>query len=467
MPVRWQPSEQVHAVRYLLKWAALLTPLSLIVGTIVAAFLGSLELVTAARFDHPALLFALPLAGLAVGLLYHRFGRSVESGNNLMLDEIHAPGGGVPARIVPLIFIGTVVSHLAGASVGREGTAVQIGGGIAGWLNRWPRLSAADLRTFLMAGIAAGFGAVFGTPLAGAVFALEVLAVGRIEYGALIPVLFASLLADWTAAAWGAQHTQYAIAIAGETGAGTPFDALLMGKAVIAGVAFGLASILFGELTHSLQRVFRTAIAVSSLRPVAGGVLIIALVYALGTRDYLGLGVTSPDPGATTIVSSFAPGGATPLAWWWKMVFTALSLGSGFKGGEVTPLFFVGATLGNWLAELLRAPVDLFAGLGFVAVFAGAANTPLACTIMGIELFGAGATVYLAAACFVAYLVSGHTGIYLSQRIAAPKVATVRLEPDLSLRSLREGRVSLVAQAATRWRARRAVPVDEGEDEHP
>ena len=186
-------------------------------------------------------------------------------------------------------------------------------------------------------------------------------------------------------------------------------------------VAFGLASVLFAELTHGLQHVWRKLIKYDFLRPAVGGLVVIALVFVLGTRDYLGLGVVSPRPGGVSIVSSFQPGGAQWLSWWWKILFTAVTLSSGFKGGEVTPLFFVGAALGNTLARLMGAPVDLFAGLGFVAVFAGATNTPLACTMMGIELFGSGHVVYLAIACFVAYLFSGHSGIYLSQRIGTPK----------------------------------------------
>jgi H+/Cl- antiporter ClcA len=174
----------------------------------------------------------------------------------------------------------------------------------------------------------------------------------------------------------------------------------------------------------------------------------IVLVYALGTRDYLGLGVTSATPGATSIVSAFQDGGAGPLSWWWKIAFTAIALGTGFKGGEVTPLFFIGATLGNRLAGVMDAPADLFAGLGFVGVFAGAANTPLACTVMGIELFGAGFAPYLAVACFVAYLVSGHTGIYLSQRVGTPKFASDPAHAGASLRVIREARSRAVPPIA-------------------
>lgn len=427
-----------HAVS-VARWTVMLVPMAIAVGSLCAAFLSSLDVATRTRFAHPWLLFLLPLGGFAIGLLYHWMGKSVEGGNNLIVEQIHEPGGGVPLRMAPLIFIGTVATHLFGGSAGREGTAVQLGGSLASAVGRLFRLDSAGVRVLLMAGIAAGFGAVFGTPLAGAVFALEVLAVGRIEYGALVPCLVAGIVGDWTCHLWGIHHGAYHIDyLAGTTGA-LLVDPLLLAKAAIAGVAFGLAGLAFAEANHSLGGIFKRLIPFSPLRPFVGGILVIALVYALGTRDYLGLGVWSADPNAPTIAGFFGP----PLdhwSWLLKALFTVVTLSAGFKGGEVTPLFFIGAALGNALGGLLGAPVDLFAGLGFVAVFAGAANTPLACTIMGIELFGATHAVPIAVACFVAYLCSGHNGIYLSQRIAVPKIANDLLPPGATLREARSTR---------------------------
>jgi H+/Cl- antiporter ClcA len=215
-------------------------------------------------------------------------------------------------------------------------------------------------------------------------------------------------------------------------------DWVLAAKVSLAAIAFGLVSILFAELTHGISHAFKKLIARRFLHPVIGGLCIIVLVYVLGTRDYIGLGVASPDPNAITIRSCFSPDGAGAWSWWWKVLFTAVTLGSGFKGGEVTPLFFIGAALGNTLAKVLGAPVELFAALGFVAVFAGATNTPLACTLMGIELFGSGYTIYFTIACFLSYLFSGHSGIYLSQRVGTPKIDTMELPPNVSLRDVRE-----------------------------
>ena len=405
----------------LVRWTLLVLPVALLSGTASAFFLWALDRVTRLRWDHTWLLFLLPVGGFAVGWLYHRFGRGTEAGNNLVMDEIHAPGGGVPARMAPLVLVGTLVTHLGGGSAGREGTAVQMGGSLAGLFGRIARVSADTQRMLLLAGIAAGFGSVFGTPLAGAIFAMEVLVIGHVRYDALIPVLVAALVGDATCSAWGIHHTPYQIAFAPAASGPLLGDAPLFGKVLIAAVLFGLASQAFAESTHLIKQALARAIAYPPLRPAVGGLLVIALVYLVGTRDYLGIGVTSPEPGAVSILSCFTPGGATPWSWWWKLVFTAVTLGAGFKGGEVTPLFFIGAALGHTLAVLSGAPVDLFAALGFIAVFAGATNTPLACTVMGMELFGATHAAYFAVACWVAYLFSGHTGIYSAQRPGVPK----------------------------------------------
>jgi H+/Cl- antiporter ClcA len=313
--------------------------------------------------------------------------------------------------MAPLILFGTLVTHLFGGSAGREGTAVQMGGSIASAFARWLRPGAEGVRVLLMAGVAAGFGAVFGTPLAGAVFAAEVLTVGRVRYAALLPCLVAAFVADATCRAWGIEHTAYRVQFPDIT-------ALLLLKVLVAAVAFGAASRLFVALSHGMSAFTKKIIPCAPLRPALGGALVIELFLLAGTRDYLGLGVTGA-PGAITIASFFTSPEIHPWSWLWKLAFTVVTLGTGFKGGEVTPLFFIGAALGNVLAGVLGAPTDLFAAFGFVAIFAGATKTPLACTLMGIELFGAAYAVPLAAACFLACRASGRGGIYSAQRVAA------------------------------------------------
>jgi H+/Cl- antiporter ClcA len=245
------------------------------------------------------------------------------------------------------------------------------------------------------------------------------------RYEALLPCLMAAIAGDWTCHAWGIDHVQYRISYLAETDAASVFHIQLglLLKVALAGIVFGLAGHIFAEVSHIVSGRLKAWVSNPLLRPVVGGAVVIALVYITGTREYLGLGVWSPNPNDTTILGFFNPARVDDWSWFWKSLFTVVTLSSGFKGGEVTPLFFIGAALGNALGALLGAPIDLFAGLGFVAIFAGATNTPLACMIMGIELFGATHTVYLATACFLAYLFSGHSSIYLSQRMGVAKTA--------------------------------------------
>ncbi len=406
--------EQLKIAKKLLYWTALILPVSIITGSLVALFLWLLDVVTEIRWNNLWLIFLLPLAGIIIAALYKYLGKNSEAGNNLIMDEIHEPGGGIPARMAPLVLISTIITHLFGGSAGREGTAVQMGGSISAQCSKWFGLKQSDRSILLMCGMAAGFGAVFGTPVTGAILALEVLAIGKIKYEALIPCLIASLLADYTCTLYGIHHTKYQVNF------NEGLEPILLLKVIIAGISFGLASFMFASLSHKIKATANKYIHNKWFIPVIGAFLLIGISYTLGSFDYLGLGVTNPGNGVS-IISAFSPNGSDNWSWFWKLLLTAITLGMGFKGGEVTPLFFVGATLGNTLATLGEAPVDLFAGLGFIAVFAGATNTPLACTLMGIELFGSENIVYYAIACFTAYYFSGHTGIYSSQRIAVSK----------------------------------------------
>jgi H+/Cl- antiporter ClcA len=409
---------------HLLKWTLIAFPVAALVGSIVALFLWLLNFVTNLRFAHEWLLYLLPLAGLLIWWLYKIAGKNAESGNNLILDEIHQPGGGIPLRMAPLVLITTVITHLFGGSAGREGTAVQIGGSLSSLIGKRLKLSIDETKLLLLMGVAAGFGAVFGTPLTGAIFALEVVYIGRMDYKALLPSLIVSFLSDIVCSMWHIHHTQYHIQIINSFRSSMSFihfDWLLIVEVTFGGMLFGITSLLFSEFTHTVKNYSKRWIKPSWLIPVIGGGIVILLTFLLGTKDYLGLGVSNPDPNAVTILNCFKSGGANTWSWLWKLIFTGITLGMGFKGGEVTPLFFIGAALGNTLGILCGAPIDLMAGLGFIAVFAGATNTPIACTLMGIELFGGEYALYYAIACFTAYYCSGHTGIYSAQRIISKK----------------------------------------------
>ncbi len=309
--------EHIKITRHLLYWTALSIPVSLVTGSVVALFLWLLDKAINFRFAHPWLLFFLPVGGILVYVLYDKLGKNSDRGNNLIMDEIHQPGGGVPARMAPLVLLTTIITHFFGGSAGREGTAVQIGGSIAQFFAKKFNLSKEDVKMLLMTGIAAGFGAVFGTPITGAIFALEVLALGRIKHDALMPCFIASVLADITCAAWGIHHTQYHIHFSGDTQTLFPFfhfDFLLLIKVIIAGVLFGLAGFLFAETSHTISNYSKKLIKIKWLIPALGGLLIIGFTFLLGTQDYLSLGVSNPDKNGVSILSCFQPGGATTFS---------------------------------------------------------------------------------------------------------------------------------------------------------
>lgn len=403
--VRFDVRELIDLMGFLLRWSALGALVGVLAGLAGAVFLVSLDWATQTRESTPWLLLLLPLGGLVVGLLYHHWAGPAAQGNNLIIDEIHEPKAWLPRRMAPLIYLGTIITHLLGGSAGREGTAIQMSGGLTDWFSRVTHMGPRDRHLMLVTAIAGGFGAVFGVPLAGCVFALEVQSVGRLRHDALVPALAAAITGDRVVRALGIHHTPTPVLDAVEL---TP---AVVGKVVVAGVAFGLCAVLFVELTHGLKRLFARAVPYPPLRPFLGGVALVGLTFALGTRDYLGLSIpliTDSLAGAANVVL---------FAFALKLLFTALTLGSGFQGGEVTPLFVIGATLGATMGRLLGLPLPLAAAIGFVAVFAAAANTPLACTIMGLELFGVGPLVPLAIACTVAYICSSHRSIYTAQRI--------------------------------------------------
>lgn len=400
--------EFISFLRTASKWLVLGTIVGILAGTASAIFLISLAWATEVRVENPYLLFFLPIAGFIAGWFYWRFGGTASKGNNLVIDEVNHNQSRIPLRMAPFVLIGTIITHFFGGSAGREGTAIQMGASLADSVQRFLRLTPSDRRLMIMAGIAGGFGSVFGVPAAGFVFGMEVQNVGRIRYEGIIPCMVASFIGDYVTRLLGAHHSHYPKMT--EMGV----DPALMLKVAVAGVAFGLTSMLFIELVHGIKHLLGRITNWSPLYPVIGGIAIIIMTFVVGTNDYLGLSLP-------LISDSVTGTGVVTFAFLLKLLFTTVTLGSGYYGGEVTPLLVIGSTLGFTMGRLLGVDPAFMASIGLVAVFAGASNTPLASAIMGIELVGGGAPLYLFLGCAVAYLASGHRGIYATQLVAFPK----------------------------------------------
>lgn len=406
----------------LAQWLFLGSIVGVLCGTASAAFLWLLELATDFRGTHESIVYALPVAGLVLGLVLERFGQPIKAGNNLIIDTIHDDGPEVPLRMAPMVLLGTVVTHLFGGSAGREGTAVQMGASLTDWVSHRLQVSAAVRRQLLAAGVAGGFGSVFGTPIAGAVFGLEFVVLGRLEYRALVPALIASVIGDLTTRALGIEHTHY------PASPSVPLTPELLLKWLVFAAAVALVTTAFIELTHFIKARGEKLLTSLPLRMALGGVVVVGLWKLVGTSDYLGLGVP-------TIVRAFSDPSLPVSAFALKLLFTAITIGAGFVGGEVTPLFFVGAALGSVLARALGIPIELGAGVGLAAVFAAASNTPLALSIMAMELLGGGVFPHVAIVCVLAYLFTGHRSIYPSQRLLFGKLGR-SLEPSTRIRDL-------------------------------
>lgn len=380
-------------------------------GVLSALFLGSLNWAGTTRLDSAWLVWLLPIGGLFVGLLYHRFGRPVAGGTSLVLDSLHVADHTVPTRMAPMIWGGSVLSHLVGASVGREGAAVQIVAGVSDDAARRVGIRRTDRNVLVVCAIAAAFGGLFGVPVAGGVFALEVQRESRRHLNALPHAVGASVVAHLVATAVGVGH-------------GRPFrvDDLGLGwddlwRYAVAAVFFGVVAASFVFVEHAVKRLFTRLLPWPPLRPMVGGIGVLALVGLAGTRAYLGVSFDLVDVALT------GAAGIAAAAFVWKIAFTTISLGSGFVGGEMLPLFVIGALTGAQFARVTDASVPLFAALGLVAVFAAASKTPLACIVIGIELFGwAGVPAYVIV-CAIAVLSSGRATIYPPSPIADRTVA--------------------------------------------
>jgi H+/Cl- antiporter ClcA len=389
------------------KWIFICVLIGVLSGCASAFFLVSLEWATQYRDHHNWVIWLLPVGGLCIGLGYHFYGTEVVKGNNLLLEEYEKPQKTIPLKMAPMVLISTLITHLFGGSAGREGTAVQMSGAIADQFKKPFNLSDSERKTLIILGISAGFASVFGTPLAGALFALEVLYFSKITKKSILLSFLTAYVAYFTVEFWQVQHTHYAIPEVPQ------LTIINFSWIIVAGVLFGLTAMVFSRSTHLWGKLFSKYIQEAPLRPFVGGLVLVLAIYFIGNTKYIGLGIP-------IIVESFS----TPNQWYdflLKILFTGFTLGAGFKGGEVTPLFFVGATLGSVLSIFIPLPIALLAGMGFVAVFSGATHTPIACTVMGMELFGIESGIYIGITCIVAYYASGSVGIYHSQIVKGAK----------------------------------------------
>lgn len=388
------------------KWLLLSVLVGLASGVIGGVFHAAVEAGGALREVHPWLLWCLPPAGLFIVALY-KLTRTEGQGTNDVFDEVRL-GRGLSLRLLPAIFLGTVLTHLCGGSAGREGAALQMGGVLGYQAGRLCRLDDADLRTATMTGMAAFFSALFGTPLTAAIFAIAVISIGAVYHAALVPCLTAALTAYGVARLMGMEPTCFAVA------APALRPELLIRVAVLA-VLCGLMSMVFCGVIHGMGRWLRRRLPNPWLRAFAGGCAVIALTYLCGTTDYNGAGMG-------VITAAVEEGSVRPEAFLLKLLFTAVTLGAGFKGGEVVPSFFVGAAFGGAVGPLLGLPAGFAAAVGLAALFCGAANCPIASIILSVELFGAEGLLYYALACGVSYMVSGRGGLYASQAILYSKL---------------------------------------------
>lgn len=395
------------AVKYLSKWITIALIVGILSGLASGLFLFTLEIVTNFRELNKWIILLLPFGGLLIGYGYHVYGKEVVKGNNLILEEYSKPKKTIPFRMAPMVLLGTLITHLFGGSAGREGTAIQMITSIADQFTKWFSLDKEDRKIILICGISAGFASVFGTPLAGAIFAIEVLYFSKINYKSIFPSFLVAYIAYFTVEFLPIHHTHYSIPFVPSITLETFFWALLVG------IPFGLAAMLFSRSTHWWGKIFSKYINYPPLRPFVGGIFIAIAVFLMGTTKFIGLGIP-------TILNSFETEQLV-YVFLLKILFTGFTLGAGFKGGEVTPLFFIGATLGSFLSLYVPLPTALLAGMGFVAVFSGATHTPIACTVMGMELFGIECGLFIAIACLVSYLFSGTAGIYTAQIIGGVK----------------------------------------------
>lgn len=372
----------------------------LLAGVASALFLISLEWVTNTRTLNPKLIFGLPFAGILIGYIYQRYSRA-DAGINQVIDEIHSPKNLFSINFSLLIFFSTLASHLFGASVGREGTAVQMGAALSDQLAKIFTITPEQRRRFLIAGAGAGFGSAIGVPLAGVVFGMEFYNRKKFRVSAWYESIIASMSAYAVTYLLQVKHLSFPNPVVDS------YSIKVFIYTAIAGIIFGIIVLAFCKLTYFFEKLINLLVKSQVLKPFIGGILILALYYAEGSFRFMGLGISE-------IQTAFLGPSHFELPLF-KIFFTTLAISVGFKGGEFTPLVFIGATLGSALSLYLPLETQYLAALGFIAVFAGASKTPLACSLMAIEIFGFEIAPFAIIVAFLSAKISGRSGIYKSQ----------------------------------------------------
>ena len=393
-------------IRAFLKWLLLSLITGVLCGLLGSAFHIGVEYAAGFRSSHFWICYTLPAAGLLITALYRLLKVSGQNTNNIITEV--QEGKGLSLRLIPAIFLSTVITHLAGGSAGREGAALQMGGTIGFGTGKLMRLDDRDLRTATMIGMAAFFSALFGTPLAASVFAMEVISVGIIYHAALVPCFIASLTSYGISVLLGIQPTHFLTEA-------PALDAVFLLKTAVLAALAAFLSVFFCFAMHQSEKLFKKLIPSPWLLAFSGGALLLLLTLILGTQDYNGAGMN-------IIADAVEKGQAVPWAFLLKILFTVITLGCGFKGGEVVPSFFIGAVFGCTVGPLLGIPAGFAASIGLIAVFCGAVNCPIASIFLSIELFGAQGLPYYALACGLSYVLSGYSGLYSSQRILYDKL---------------------------------------------
>ncbi len=408
----------------LAKWVFWGSVIGVIVGSASTILINFNDYLTKVRDKNPILLFLLPLGGIIIGYIYMNYGKGSRKGNDLILEHIHHGQDEIPLRMGPIVYICTFITHLFGGSSGREGAAIQMGASISEGLNRLFKIDKIDRRILIISGVSGGFGSAFGTPIAGTLFGMEAIVIGKTRYEAFIPCFVASFVGHYTATALGITHEHFIIKSIPE------INTINLMKVIGLSIIFGFVSILYSQLRHAVKRFSDKYMKNLMLRAFVGGTVIIALTLIIGSRDYLGRGLP--------MVEKAFKGNVPPFAFLGKLVFTAVTIGTGFRGGEVIPLFFMGATLGNALSSAAGLPPSFLAAIGMIAIFSGATNTPISAFILSLEMFEAKGITYFFMACLISFIFSGHHGIYASQKLYEPKSRLLNLPPGKTIKAIEE-----------------------------